>query len=286
MIPAPRLRLKRSTGWFAAGQEVATALPLLSDAAFKLYVFLCLNVNRHSARMVWEPMELANLLQRDRQSVTDALEELCRREVCIRRPAADGRIALDRLSVEICDRFWPYEKPPVEEFGIDQNSYVQRVRQMLSGPACVRVNFSAADERLAAILLSARGHAGTSPPGHLARLCPQVRGVVERERRRSHARHQPELLLRSCECGRRDVGGRRLLGAHAEQSEPTGKDVAGSNSGPGVIQTKRRNEGNEIMLILPRNIQAHLLAAPGHAYNLFTLGEISTGGNWGIFNRR
>jgi hypothetical protein len=152
MIPAPRLRLKRSTGWFAAGQEVATALPLLSDAAFKLYVFLCLNVNRHSARMVWEPMELANLLQRDRQSVTDALEELCRWEVCIRRPAADGRIALDRLSVEICDRFWPYEKPPVEEFGIDQNSYVQRVRQMLSGPACVRVNFSAADERLAAIL--------------------------------------------------------------------------------------------------------------------------------------
>jgi hypothetical protein len=44
MIPAPRLRLKRPTGWFAAGQEVATALPLLSDAAFKLYVFLCLNL--------------------------------------------------------------------------------------------------------------------------------------------------------------------------------------------------------------------------------------------------
>jgi hypothetical protein len=152
MIPMSRLRLKRSSGWFAAGQEVATALPLLSDAAFKLYVFLCLNVNRHSARMVWEPMELANLLQRDRQSVTDALEELCRREVCIRHPDADGRIALDRLSVEICDRFWPYEKPPVEEFGIEQNRYVQQVRQMLSGPACVRVNFSAADERLAAIL--------------------------------------------------------------------------------------------------------------------------------------
>jgi hypothetical protein len=151
MIPAPRLRLKRSTGWFAAGQEMATALPLLSDAAFKLYVFLCLNVDRHSARMVWEPMELAHLLQRDRQSVADALEELCRREVCIRHPDVDGRIAIDRLSVEICDRFWPYEKPPVEEFGIDQNGYVQRVRQMLSGTACMRVHLNAADERLAAI---------------------------------------------------------------------------------------------------------------------------------------
>jgi hypothetical protein len=148
----PRLCLKRPTGWFAAGQEMATALPILSDAAFKLYVFLCLNVNRHSARMVWEALELANLLHRDRQSVTDSLQELCRREVCIRHPDADGRIAPDRFSVEICDRFWPYEKRPVDEFGIDLNRYVQRVRQMLSGTACVRVNFSAADERLASAL--------------------------------------------------------------------------------------------------------------------------------------
>ena len=150
MIPAPRLRLKKATGWFAAGQEVAVALAMLSDAAFKLYVFLCLNVDRHSARMVWEATELANLLHRDRQSVAEALEELCRREVCTRHPDVNG--APDRISVEICDRFWPYEKPPVEEFGIDHNSYVQRVRDMLLRPACVRVNFSAADQRLAANL--------------------------------------------------------------------------------------------------------------------------------------
>lgn len=152
MIPAARLRLKRSTGWFAAGQEVAAALPLLSDAAFRLYVFLCLNVDRHSARMIWEPSELANLLQRDRQSVSDALEELCRRQVCRRHPDPDNGVAIDRFSVEICDRFWPYEKSPVEGVSIDQDRYVQQARQMLSTPACVRVNFSAADERLAAIL--------------------------------------------------------------------------------------------------------------------------------------
>ncbi len=151
MIPALRLRLKRPAGWFAAGQEMAAAVSMLSDPAFKLYVFLCLNVDRHSARMVWEARDLANLLQRDRQGVIDALEELCRREVCMRHPDAEGRIAADRISVEICDRFWPYEKPPAEEFGIDQNRYVQRVRQMLTGTACMRVNFSAADERLAAI---------------------------------------------------------------------------------------------------------------------------------------
>ena len=138
MIPMTRLRLKNPTGWFAAGTEMAAALPLLSDAAFKLYVFLCLNVDRHSARMVWEPLELAKQLQRDRQSVNDALEELCRCKVCMRHPDTDGRIANDHLSVEICDRFWPYEKPPVEEFGIDQNRYVQRVRQtaVRHGGAC------------------------------------------------------------------------------------------------------------------------------------------------------
>ena len=151
-VPAARLRLKRSSGWFAAGQEVAEALPLLSDAAFRLYIYLCLNVDRHSARMVWEPMELANLLGRDCPSVTDSLWELCRRGVCVHRPAAAGRSATDRISVEICDRFWPYEKPPVEEFGIDQDNYVQQVRQMLLRPACVRSNFSAADERLAGLL--------------------------------------------------------------------------------------------------------------------------------------
>ena len=152
MMPEPRLRLKRSTGWFAAGREMATALPVLSDAAFKLYVFLCLNVDRYSARRVWEALELANLLHCGLQSVTDSLQELCRREVCIQHPDADGQIAPDRLSIEICDLFWPYEKRPVDDFGIDQNRYVQRVRQMLSATACVRVSFSAADERLAAVL--------------------------------------------------------------------------------------------------------------------------------------
>jgi len=148
----PRLRLKRPTGWFAAGLEVATALPLLSDAAFRLYIFLCLNVDRHSARMVWEPTELAQLLQRDYRTVTTALQELCRRKICIQREAAAGRFTKDRLSVEICDCFWPYEKPPVAEYGIDQDHYVQQVRQMLLRPACVRSHFSATDERLAATL--------------------------------------------------------------------------------------------------------------------------------------
>ena len=37
-----RLILKQPTGWFAAGREFAQAITILSDGAFKLYVYACL----------------------------------------------------------------------------------------------------------------------------------------------------------------------------------------------------------------------------------------------------
>jgi hypothetical protein len=45
---AARLQLKRPSGWFAAGQEVQQAATSLSDAAFKLFVWLCLHAERAS----------------------------------------------------------------------------------------------------------------------------------------------------------------------------------------------------------------------------------------------
>jgi hypothetical protein len=82
--PLPRLRLKRASGWFGAGVEVETALLLLSDAAFRLYLSLCLHVDRYSARIVWEPTELAQFVQRDCESLTRSLRELCVRGICVR----------------------------------------------------------------------------------------------------------------------------------------------------------------------------------------------------------
>ena len=59
-----RLILKRPTGWFAAGWEVAQAMAVLSDGAFKLYVHLCLRADRHTARAEIEPTELARVLRK------------------------------------------------------------------------------------------------------------------------------------------------------------------------------------------------------------------------------
>jgi hypothetical protein len=137
MTPA-RLRLKRPTGWFAAGQEVAAALEILSGDAFKLYVYLCLNAERQTGRIAGNPDDAVRLFQGTGQSQV-AWEELFRQQICLRREAA----------VEICDRFWPYEKIDAAQAEQDPASYVEQVRQMMGRRACVRVSFSAADERLA-----------------------------------------------------------------------------------------------------------------------------------------
>jgi hypothetical protein len=60
----PKLRLKRPTGWFAAGREVADALALLSDTAFKLYVWLCLRADRSRGVLDATYEEMASALRR------------------------------------------------------------------------------------------------------------------------------------------------------------------------------------------------------------------------------
>ena len=96
----PRLMLKQPAGWFAAGREVAQAMTLLSDGAFKLYLHLCLQANRHTARVVLNPTEWMHLLEKDPAWIEACLAELYRNRICDR----------DGGSVEVCDRFWPYQK--------------------------------------------------------------------------------------------------------------------------------------------------------------------------------
>lgn len=50
---APRLTLKHPSGFFAAGSEMKDALSLLSDGAFKIYVYVCLQADRHTAQLAF-----------------------------------------------------------------------------------------------------------------------------------------------------------------------------------------------------------------------------------------
>ncbi len=134
-----RLILKQPTGWFAAGREVAQALAVLSDGAFKLYIHLCLQADRHTGRAGIEMTELARVLRKTPAMIEADLVEMQRHEVCERRG--------DR--VEICDRFWPYQKKIAIAAGNPQVEFVRQAREAFLKPACVRSAFTAADENLA-----------------------------------------------------------------------------------------------------------------------------------------
>lgn len=142
-----RLTLKHPTGFFAAGNEMKDALTLLSDGAFKIYVYVCLHADRRTAQLRFRMAELAQATGHSTRSLTSYLDELRNAEVGIISRAANQH-QLGRI--EIGDRFWPYVKPlAASSEDPEQSLYVARVRGLFLEPACVCSVFSAADEHLA-----------------------------------------------------------------------------------------------------------------------------------------
>lgn len=144
-----RLMLKQPTGWFAAGREFAQAITILSDGAFTLYVHLCLKANRYTGRLSATVDELARAMTRAPTAVAMNLDEL---EAC----AVCGviRTGGSPLVLEILDRFWPYQKQQTPGCAPDPEAeFVQKVRGLFLAPACVKANFSVADEKIATGLL-------------------------------------------------------------------------------------------------------------------------------------
>lgn len=142
-----RLMLKHPAGFFAAGSEMKNALSLLSDGAFKIYVYVCLHADRRTAQLRFRMAELAHATGHSTRSLTTYLEELRTSQVSVVYRAANQH-ELGRI--EIRDRFWPYEKqapPPIED--PEQVLYIARVRGLFLEPACVNAVFSGADEKLA-----------------------------------------------------------------------------------------------------------------------------------------
>jgi hypothetical protein len=137
MTPARHVRLKHPSGWFAAGREVASAATLLSDAAFKLFVWLCLHADRSRGSLSAAASELAHTLGRTDAEISDALEELIYKDVCL---STSG-------TLEITDAFWPYERVQCPATGLPE--YIGRIKRVFLARHCVRSTFTAADEKLA-----------------------------------------------------------------------------------------------------------------------------------------
>ena len=101
MSAAPQFRLKKPTGWFAAGHEVDDALSLLSDGAFRLFMWLCLHADRSRGSIRATPSGLVRTTGRSQEQIASALDELVRKRICI--------LYIDEV-IEIADRFWPYRR--------------------------------------------------------------------------------------------------------------------------------------------------------------------------------
>jgi hypothetical protein len=140
------LLLKNSKGWFAAGAEIEKALTLLSDGAFKLFVYLCLHARRDTAVLETTQTELARSLHKGTASLRSYLREmetagLCRSHFS-RSPASRGRI-------EVTEAFWPYRKPESEKPDPAAEAFVAALKNLLQPRPCIQTVFSTADEILA-----------------------------------------------------------------------------------------------------------------------------------------
>jgi len=128
---------------------VSRALILLSDGAFRLYFYLCLEAKRESGSLAVNYVEVASVLSRSRRSITTYFEELRGHGVCRIHPAVNQH----RLSqIEICDEYWPYTRLNGSLPYEGQEPYLLKIRSLLDARACVKCPFGAADQKFATAL--------------------------------------------------------------------------------------------------------------------------------------
>ena len=142
------LRLKNARNWFAAGVEVQQALELLTDGAFKVFMYICLNAERHAGILHTTQVELAHTLKKSNGTIRKYLGEMENAGIC-RNNFSNNPVT--RGSVQITPSYWPYEtdagQSPTHDDGSDR--FIAEIRKMLGERACVRSSFSTADEVLA-----------------------------------------------------------------------------------------------------------------------------------------
>jgi hypothetical protein len=143
-----RLRLKPSTGWFAADDSFKRALVQLSDGAFKLFVLLCLEAQRPSGRLAFRQGELALKLGKSRRSVGTYLQQLEEKGIC---RVASGSNQYDAGTLQISAPYWPYETDSSQstESSPEETAYLKAIEPFYTSRPCVRFSLSEANRSLA-----------------------------------------------------------------------------------------------------------------------------------------
>jgi hypothetical protein len=143
-------KLKASSGWFAAGVSFQRALHLLSDGAFKLFVYLSLQADRGTGRHQATQTELARVLGKSRRIIGKYIAELEAKGICSMNPAKNQYAP---NTFEILDDYWPYDRSPLGEVNSkEEDAYVASIRNSFLATGCTHGAFSTGDVRMARAL--------------------------------------------------------------------------------------------------------------------------------------
>ena len=142
--------LKVPSAWFAAGVSFKRALIVLSDGAFKLFAYICLEADRGTGRFEAAQTDLARALGKSRRIIGKYVAELERDGVCT---VTSGKNQYARSTFEILDDYWPYNRPaPGEDENRKDDEYVAAVRDTFLAIGCGSGRFNASDKKTAAEL--------------------------------------------------------------------------------------------------------------------------------------
>ena len=138
-----KLRLKKPNGWFPAGDGFLEAITVLSDGAFKLFVFLCLNADRRTATYSASARELGRVVGKSHRWVQTYITELQVKGLCSSLPT---RIPYLGTTFRICDQYWPYASDAADA-DTTPNEYVTAIRNTFLSLGCTTARFGPPEQR-------------------------------------------------------------------------------------------------------------------------------------------
>jgi hypothetical protein len=137
-----RLSLKEPAGWFAAGPAFRTAMALLSDGAFRLFAYICLEADRRTGCFRATHGQLATVLGKSKRAIGTYVAELQARSICLVKP---GKNQFECTTLEVCDAYWPYHRVAQMTESPKGDPYVESVRECFLALSCTSGRFGVAD---------------------------------------------------------------------------------------------------------------------------------------------
>lgn len=139
-------RLKLSGGWFAAGAAFGQAMTVLSDGAFKLFAYLCLQADRRTGQTVATQRELARALGKCQRVIGRYGKELEAQQIC---HIQGGTNQHARTVFTIAEAYWPYHRLPQKAAAVTASNYVAAVRESFLALGSTHGRLPAAEEERA-----------------------------------------------------------------------------------------------------------------------------------------